>query len=124
MVVMLVLVLLMGALHHFFHHIFQLVRTFNGFQNCLTLQLLPRGGNNGSLLVVLPNQLDTGVEFFLRNIAGSAQDNGSCKLNLVNEKLTKVLDIHLALACIHNRYRTVDFHIQIACHILNRTQHV
>ena len=38
--------------------------------------------------------------------------------DLVHEELTEILNIHLAFACIHNRYRAVKLHIPVRHRIL------
>ena len=49
----------------------------------------------------------------------TAQNDISGILDLIIEKLTKVLHVHPALLYIHYGYRTVQSHIQICRHITN-----
>jgi hypothetical protein len=61
---------------------------------------------------------------FLARLIGTAQNDGSGVLDLIDKELAKVLDIHLALGRIHNGYGTVHLHIQILCNVLHGLQYV
>ena len=111
------MVVLMHMLQHLLHHILQLVRTLDGLKHRLAIKLCKRGGNDGCLLIMLTNQLHTLIDFILRYLIGSAQNNSSGIRNLIDEKLAEILNIHLALGSIHNRNGTIYLHIQFLRHI-------
>ena len=124
MVVMLVRILLMKVLHHLMHHLVESIGALDGDQYILAVQLIQRSGDDGCLVIVLPDQCHTLLELLRTHLIGSAQDNGSGKLDLIDEKLAEILDIHLCLGCIDNRYRTVNLYSQLSCHILHCLQHI
>ena len=123
MLTMLMMVLL-RMLQKLLHHLLQLVLPFNGLQNILTFQLVPRSSNNSCLFVILTNHFHTGIQLLLRNLVSSAQNNSSCMFNLVYKELTKVLNIHLTLGSIHYCNRTINLHIQICCYIFNSLHYI
>ena len=110
LVVMMVFVIMMMfmLLQHFLHKLLlQIRRTFNGFQNILTVQLLQRSGNNSRLAVMFPDQGDRLLNFGLGGYISPAQDNRSCMLNLVNKEFTEILDVKPALGGVNYRNRAV-----------------
>ena len=107
-VMMLVLMIMLSLLFQFCHQLcFQIGCTLDGCKNVLAIQFIPGSGNDGRLGIMLTNELHCLFQLVLRNITGSAQDNGSCMLNLIDKELSKILNIHLALRSIYNCYRTV-----------------
>lgn len=73
-------------------------------------QLIPRGGDNARILVVATQQGDALVELFRFDILGAAEQDGARVLDLVQEKLSKVLGIHLALHRVRNCDKAVEEH--------------
>ena len=107
-VMMLVVMLMLSLLFQLCHQLcFQIGCTLDGCKNVLAIQFIPWSGNDGRLGIMLTNELHGLFQLVLRNITGSAQDNGSGMLNLIDKELSKILDIHLALGSIYNCYRTV-----------------
>ena len=107
-VVMLMFMLMLSLLFQLCHQLcFQIGCTLDGCKNVLAIQFIPGSGNDGRLGIMLTNELHGLFQLVLRNITGSAQDNGSGMLNLIDKELSKILNIHLALRSIYNCYRTV-----------------
>ena len=105
---MLVFMLMLSLLFQLCHQLcFQIGCTLDGCKNVLAIQFIPWSGNDGRLGIMLTNELHGLFQLILRYITGSAQDNGSGMLNLIDKELSKILNIHLALRSIYNCYRTV-----------------
>ena len=60
-------------------------------------QLVPRGGDEDGVGVVLADELDAGVQLVLRHAAGAGEKDGVGGLDLVVIELAEVLHIHFAL---------------------------
>ena len=82
---------------------------FDGGQNLLAGQLVPRRGDDGALRVVLADQAD-GL-FDLRRVGGlrAAHDDAGGGLELILIKLAEVLQVHLALGHVHHGGAAGDF---------------
>ena len=107
-VVIVVMMLMFSLLFQLCHQLcFQIGCTLDGCKNVLAIQCIPGSGNDGRLGIMLTNELHSLFQLILGNITGSAQDNGSGMLNLIDKELSKILNIHLALGSIYNCYRTV-----------------
>ena len=107
-VMMLVFMLMFSLFLQLCHQLcFQIGCTLDGCKNVLAIQCIPGSGNDGRLGIMLTNELHSLFQLVLGNITGSAQDNGSGMLNLIDKELSKILNIHLALGSIYNCYRTV-----------------
>ena len=108
MIVVVMLMIMLSLLLQLCHQLcFQIGCTLDGCKNVLAIQFIPGSGNDGRLGIMLTNELHSLFQLVLRNITGSAQDNGSGMLNLIDKELPKILNIHLALRSIYNCYRTV-----------------
>ncbi len=117
MVMMVVIMLLVLCLHlgqKICHH---RIRLLDNFQKLFPGQLINRRCNNGCLGIMLPNHGYRRFHLILIGNVCPAQDNISCIFNLIVKKFTKILHIHFAFLNINNRYRTVQFHIQMNSHI-------
>ena len=107
-IVVMMLMIMLSLLFQLCHQLcFQIGCTLDGCKNDLAIQFIPGSGNDGRLGIMLTNELHSLFQLVLRNITGSAQDNGSGMLNLIDKELSKILNIHLALRSIYNCYRTV-----------------
>jgi hypothetical protein len=60
-------------------------------------KLTPGGDNYGSRCIMLADQRNTLLNLGIRHAIGVAQNDASCVFDLIIEKLTEVLHIHLAL---------------------------
>ena len=107
-VVMVFLLLPVAVRHQLCHHFrLQIPGPFYGSQDLLPVQLLPGGGDNGGLLVMLPDQRNSLIELFLRDLSRTAEHDGSRMGNLIDKKLSEILNVHPALGRVHNGHRTV-----------------
>ena len=64
------------------------------------------------------------LQLFIGHTLGTADNNGSRMLNLIIEKLTEVLHIHLTFLSIYYHYRAVDMHIHRSGHIFHCLYHI
>ena len=120
-VVMVVLVL--GLLGKELQLLFKGILVLHRLENLCAGELIPRGGNDGGVLVVLAQQSDAGFKLFGLDTVRAAQNDGVCVLDLVVIELAEVLHIHFALVCIGNGGEAIQrnvFHVQV----LHGTDHI
>lgn len=118
------LMLLLSVLQHLLHHIRQGIRPLYGLQHGPALQLRQRRGYNRSLVIVLPNQPHALLHLGGIRLVRPAQDNRPRVLDLIDEELAEVLDIHLRLGGVHHRHGAVHLHVQIRRHVLHGPEHI
>ena len=80
--------------------------------------LVPRRGDDGRDRVLLTQQGDAGIELLLAQALGAGEDDGAGMLDLVVEKLAKVLHIDLALRGVDDGGKAVEDHF-VALHALH-----
>ena len=121
MVVMVVLVL--GLLGKELQLLFKGILVLHRLENLCAGELIPRGGNDGGVLVVLAQQSDAGFKLFGLDTVRTAQNDGVCVLDLVVIELAEVFHVHFALVCIGNGGEAIQrnvFHVQV----LHGTDHI
>ena len=82
----------------------------HGCDQLLAGQFAPGRGDQGSNLVMLPDQSNTGIQLCLGNGIGTGQDNGGSGLDLVVVELAKVLHIDLDLTGIGHSHGVAQGH--------------
>ena len=87
----------------------QICLLFHLLQQFLAVQLLPRRGHNQRMIVVLAQQFYHLLHFFRTCSACTAQQNGIRRFYLIEEKFTKVFQIHLAFVYVHYRNLAGNF---------------
>ena len=120
-VVMVVLVL--GLLGKELQLFFKGILVLHRLENLCAGELIPRGGNDGGVLVVLAQQSDAGFKLFGLDTVRAAQNDGVCVLDLVVIELAEVFHVHFALVCIGNGGEAIQrnvFHVQV----LHGTDHI
>ena len=120
-VVMVMLVL--GLLGKELQLLFKGILVLHRLENLCAGELIPRGGNDGGVLVVLAQQSDAGFKLFGLDTVRAAQNDGVCVLDLVVIELAEVLHVHFALVCIGNGGEAIQrnvFHVQV----LHGTDHI
>ena len=120
-VVMVVLVL--SLLGKELQLLFKGILVLHRLENLCAGELIPRGGNDGGVLVVLAQQSDAGFKLFGLDTVRAAQNDGVCVLDLVVIELAEVLHVHFALVCIGNGGEAIQrnvFHVQV----LHGTDHI
>ena len=120
-VVMVMLVL--GLLGKELQLLFKGILVLHRLENLCAGELIPRGGNDGGVLVVLAQQSDAAFKLFGLDTVRAAQNDGVCVLDLVVIELAEVLHIHFALVCIGNGGEAIQrnvFHVQV----LHGTDHI
>ena len=121
--VMVVMVLVLGLLGKELQLLFKGILVLHRLENLCAGELIPRGGNDGGVLVVLAQQSDAGFKLFGLDTVRAAQNDGVCVLDLVVIELAEVLHIHFALVCIGNGGEAIQrnvFHVQV----LHGTDHI
>ena len=89
------------------------VVSFKGIKDLFSGDLVKRCCYDSCLLVVLSDELNCCLDLLLVSLVASCKDNGSGVLDLVDEELSKVLDINLGLGCINNSNSAVKLHVVI-----------
>ncbi len=103
----------------------QILTTLDGLQNLLAVQLSERSGDDGCLCIMLTNERNRLINFVLRCLIGTGQDNRPCILNLVDKELAEILKINTCLRCIHHSHGAVQLHAgNLSCRLLNRTHYI
>ena len=125
MVMVVMMMTFLKSLQSLFHQfLFHGIRLFNDLQQLSTGKLCYRCGNNYSLRICFPKQLDCRIHFLLIRYIRTAENDGSCIGHLIVEKFTEVFHIHLAFGSVYYRNCTVQSHIQVGCHILYCFHHI
>ena len=107
-VTMLMIMLLFPVSQHLLHQLLlQIGTVLNGLQDFLSVQLGKGRGDQRGPAVVLPDQIHGLLHLLRAGNVRSAQDNRSRMLDLVNKKLSEILNVHFALGSINNRNGTV-----------------
>ena len=84
---------------------------FHCLQQLCAGQFSPRGGDDGSFSIVLPQQFHGGIQLFLRDGICTGQDDGGGGFDLVVVELTEVLAVDPYLAGIHNSNGIAQGHV-------------
>ena len=121
--VVVMVVLVLSLLGKELQLLFKGILVLHRLENLCAGELIPRGGNDGGVLVVLAQQSDAGFKLFGLDTVRTAQNDGVCVLNLVVIELAEVLHVHFALVCIGNGGEAIQrnvFHVQV----LHGTDHI
>ena len=110
-----VMVMLMLFLKHL---LLQGYRMLHNLYQLLTVKILDRSCNDSSILIQAAEKLQGLLNLFLTCNIGTAHDDGTCILDLVIKKLTKVLHIHFAFFCINNSCIAVQFNVNLVLNTL------
>jgi hypothetical protein len=97
--------------------------TFHSLDQLLAGELIPGGGDDGSLLIMLPDQGDGGIQLVLGGGVSTGQDDGGSGFDLVVVELTEVLHVNLHLACIADSHGIAQGDIFIG-HLPDRADHI
>ena len=122
-VIVVMVVLVLGLLGKELQLLFKGILVLHRLENLCAGELIPRGGNDGGVLVVLAQQSDASFELFGLDTVRAAQNDGVCVLDLVVIELAEVLHVHFALVCIGNGGEAIQrnvFHVQV----LHGTDHI
>ena len=95
----------------------------HSFHQLCAGQLIPGSGNNGGVIIMLPQHCNCGIQLLLVHSVGTGKNDGSCSLDLIIIELTKVLHIDLYLVGIHHRYGAIQLHLIIG-HFFNRCHNI
>ena len=122
-VMVMVMLMLMMRMRQSFQLCLQGILALHGFKQLRCAELIPIGGDNGGGGIVLTQHCHAIGYLFLACRSGVRQHNAACIGNLIVEKLTEVLHIHLALARIHDRGECVEL-CALDLQVLHRSDHV
>ena len=104
-VVMLVVVMMSVAMlvHKSLHIILKCTTVFHCKKDLLAVDIRPGSCNNNSFAVMLAYKLYRILASVSFCNVGMREYNGSSIFNLITEKFSEILEVHFALACIHDR---------------------
>ena len=126
-VVMMLMFVLVGLMlsAHLLQHLVGQRHLFHGGQNGLAVNLIPGGGDDGGGGVLLPQQGGSRLQLLLRQLLGTAEDNGAGRLDLVVIELAEVLHIDLHLAGVSHGDEAVELHVRhVLDGVLHRHDHI
>ena len=89
----------------------QAVALLHGGQQLRAGELVPGGGDNGGLGVLLPQQGHGGVQLLSAELLGAAEDQRAGVLDLVGVELAEVFQIDPALGRVGHRHRAAQDHV-------------
>ena len=89
----------------------QVLPALHGGEDLRPGELVPGGGEDGGLGVLLPQQSDGSVQLVLVDLLSAGQDDGAGVLHLVVEELAEVLHIHLGLGGVHHGDKAVQMQV-------------
>ena len=100
-----VIVVVMLGQHRRQHICREVVIVLHRREDGFAADLIPRGGDDACLGVVLTQQRDDGLQLLLAHALRAAEQDGAGVFNLVEEEFAEVLDIHAALARIRDGHK-------------------
>ena len=100
-----VIVVVMLGQHRRQHICREVVIVLHRREDGFAADLIPRGGDDARLGVVLTQQRDDGLQLLLAHALRAAEQDGAGVFNLVEEEFAEVLDIHAALARIRDGHK-------------------
>ena len=105
-------VMLMLLLHNQLKELsLKVVVALEGIQDLFSRDLIKWGCDDGGLVVVLTDELYCCLDLGLISLICSGKNDGSCILDLIDEELTKILDVNLSLGYVNNCYCAVELHV-------------
>ena len=124
-VMVMVMLLCLVLIAHFRQQLVRQRDLFHGGQDGLAVQLVPRGGQNRRIGILLAQQRHGGLQLLLTQLLSAGEDNGPGGLDLVIIELTEILHVNLDLAGIGHGDKAVELHIGDVLHgILHRHDHI
>ena len=125
-VLMLVLRLVGGVLGpHLFQQLIRQGHLLNGGEDDLAVQLVPGGGEDGGVRVLLPQHGHGGLQLLLAQLLGPGEDDGAGGLDLVVVELAEVLHVDLHLGGVRHGDEAVQLHVVgLVGGVLHRHDHV
>ena len=110
--VMVVMVFMLLGMQQVGHLLGQGGVALQGIHHLLPGQLLPRGGHQGRLGIMLPQDGNSGIQFCLGNGVGTGKEDGGGGFDLIVVELAKILAVNLYLACVGNCHSIAQGHIR------------
>ena len=125
MPVMMVLMVVMVVLDLLHQLVGQVLPALHGGEDLRPGELVPGGGEDGGLGVLLPQQSDGSVQLVLIDLLSAGQDDGAGVLHLVVEELAEVFHIDLGLGGVHHGDKAVQVQVgALRLHPLHSGHHV
>jgi hypothetical protein len=101
-VLVIVVVMLMLMLVLLTQNILQALFRLDGTHEGCRVKLVPRRGDDSRVRVQGAQKLFASRQLLGREVLGTGEDDGGCRLNLVVVELAEVLGVHLALCRVNN----------------------
>ena len=82
-------------------------------------KFLPGGGDNGGLLIFLPEHMHALLDLLRRHGLGPADHDGGSVGHLILEEFPEILQIHLRLFSVNHRDPAADLNIRVPLYVLD-----
>ena len=97
----------------------------DGGEDGLAVQLVPGGGEDGGIGVLLPQHGHGGIQLLLAELLGPGEEDGAGGFDLVVVELAEVLHVDLHLGGVRHGDEAVELHVLGVGHgVLHRHDHV
>ena len=125
MLIMLVVMMRM-LMHDGLQHLLgEIVILLHRGEDLRTGELIPRGGDDAGLVVMLAQQRYGRLQLLLAHLLAAGEEDGAGIFDLIEEEFAEVLDIHAALHRIRNGHEAAhDYILKILLHALNSADDV
>jgi len=107
LIVMVMMVVLL--LFHRFQILGKRIILLHGIHDLTAGQFAPGGGDDSRCGILIPQQVQAGMQLFFGNRICSAENDGGGGFNLIVVELTEVFHIHFALVGIGNGHKAAQF---------------
>ena len=116
-------IVVMMLVHHFLQLRLKTALMNDGIQYLFAAQLFPRGGDQIGKRIFVTDNVNGTTQLFLRNIRGTAENDGRGIFQLIIIKFAEILSVDLTLRGVCHGYRRTQLSSLTQC-IFDRTDNV
>jgi hypothetical protein len=123
MVVMLLMVTMAAMMLHLLQILGNAGVALHSLQQLRAGELIPRSGNQRSMIIMLTEHCNSGIQLSLGDGIGTGKDDGRSGFDLVVVEFTEVLGVNLHLASVSHGYGIAQNHI-ISSNLLHSSDNI